>query len=280
MAKILVVGSRGNVGSKLAPILLAKNETVKAATSKNGVNSLPGAESVHLDLRDPSTFRNALDGVDRMYIMMPTGQLDIIDSLKSFIGAAAEKKIKVVLHTAMGVESDENIPLRQVEIFLERSGTQFVIFRPNWFMDNFHNYWREGIKNEGSIAVPAAEGKTSFIDTMDIAASAASALITTVFDGRALTLTGPQSLGYDEAAAILSKVTGRSITYKPVSGDELIRSMVKAGAGEDYAKFLAGIFIPVSMGYSAAVTGSVREITGREPRTLEEYAREHVNLWK
>lgn len=279
MGRILVAGSRGNVGSKLVPLLLGEKEKVKAASSKKNASSPAGAESVYLDLRVPSSFAQALEGVDRLYLMMPSGQLDLIDSVKDLIKAAALRHVKVVFQTAMGVESDNSIPLRQAEIVLEHSGTDYVILRPNWFMDNFHNYWRESIRKEGLIAVPAADGRTSFIDTMDIAATAAAVLRSDNWNGMAFTLTGPQALTYGEAAVVISRITGKVIHYKPVSGDELIQSMVKAGVNEIYARFLAGIFVPVTMGYSAAVTGSVKEITGHDPRTLEQYVTDNVSRW-
>jgi len=279
MAKILVVGARGNVGSKLVPMLLEKKEKVKGATSDKKITAASGAETVYLDLGNPATYPEALDGVDRLYMMSPTGRLDLVDSLKAFISAAASRRIKIVFHTAMGVDSDDSIPLRQVEIQLEKSGTRFVILRPNWFMDNFHNYWRDSIKRDGLISVPAADSRTSFIDTLDIAASAAAVLRTDDFDGRAFSLTGPRALTYGEAAVIISRVTGKVVHYNPVSGEELVQTMVKAGVAEEYAKFLAGIFVPVVMGYSAAVTDSVKEITGKNPRTMEEYTAEHAALW-
>ena len=55
--------------------------------------------------------------------------------------------------------------------------------------------------------------------------------------------------------------------------------MVKAGVTEDYAKFLAGLFIPVTLGYSGVITGTVKEITGRDPGTLEQYIKEHTSSW-
>ena len=108
-----------------------------------------------------------------------------------------------------------SIPYRQVEIAIEKSGVPYVILRPNWFADNFHIFWKAGI-DHGVIAVPAAEGKTSFIDSRDIAASAAAALTSSRFDGKAFNLTGPAALSYGEAAEILSAVLGRKIAYQPL----------------------------------------------------------------
>ena len=271
--QILVFGANGNVGQPLVQALLAKGERVKAA-SRTG-KAVGGAQGVALDIDDPSTFVGAFDGVDRVYLLAPTGSLDIIGRLLPVVEAAAARKAKVVLMTALGVDADEAIPYRQVELALERSGTPFVILRPNWFADNFHTFWKAGI-DHGRIAVPAAQGRTSFIDARDIAECAAAALTTDRFDGRAFNLTGPEALTYGEAAAILSRVTGKAIAYTPVSDDAFVDILAGAGVPEPYARFLATLFVPVREGWTARLTGDMETLTGHAPRTLETYAKDNA----
>jgi uncharacterized protein YbjT (DUF2867 family) len=151
--------------------------------------------------------------------------------------------------------------------------------RPNWFADNFHTAWLPGITH-GVIAVPAGDGRSSFIDVRDVAASAAAALTTERFDGRAFDLTGPEAQSYGEAAEVLSRVTGLPIAYTPIDDEAFVRMLTGAGVPPDYAKFLATIFEPVRQGWTARVTGAVQELTGRAPRSVEEYARDHVAAFR
>ena len=271
--QILVFAANGNVGQPLVQALLARGEQVKAA-SRTG-KAVDGAQGVAIDMDDPSTFATAFAGVDRLFLLAPTGSLDITGRLLPVIEAAAARKVKVVLMTALGVDADDAIPYRQVELALERSGTPFVILRPNWFADNFHTFWKAGI-DHGVIALPAAEGKTSFIDARDIAESAAAALTTDRFDGRAFNLTGPKALTYAEAAAILSSVTGKPIAYTAVSDDAFVGILTGAGVPEPYSRFLATLFHPVREGWTARVTGDVETLTGHAPRTLSTYAKDNA----
>ncbi|GLI20967.1 uncharacterized protein YbjT (DUF2867 family) [Xanthobacter flavus] len=271
--QILVFAANGNVGQPLVQALLARGEQVKAA-SRTG-KAVGGAQGVAIDMDDPSTFATAFAGVDRLFLLAPTGSLDITGRLLPVIEAAASRKVKVVLMTALGVDADDAIPYRQAELALERSGTPFVILRPNWFADNFHTFWKAGI-DHGVIALPAAEGKTSFIDARDIAESAAAALTTDRFDGRAFNLTGPKALTYAEAAAILSSVTGKPIAYTAVSDDAFVGILTGAGVPEPYARFLATLFHPVREGWTARVTGDVETLTGHAPRTLSTYAKDNA----
>ena len=268
MPKILILGATGHVGRPLVKELIVRGESVKAA-SRAG-QPVEGAEGVAFDVAKPD-FDMLFAGVDRLFLLLPTGYVDSKGLLMPIVNAAAVRKVKIVFMSVFGVDADDSIPYRQVEIAVEKSSVPFVILRPNWFADNFHIFWKHGIDN-GQIAVPAAEGKSSFIDTRDIAASAAAALTTSRFDGKAFNLTGPAALSYGEAAAVLSEVLRRKIAYQPVDGAAFTAMLTGAGVPADYAGFLTMIFHPVREGWTARVTEDVKTLTGRAPHSLQDYA--------
>ena len=272
--RILVLGATGTVGTPLVAELLARGEQVRAASRH--ATAVRGAEAVRFDHFDLSTHEAAFEGVDRAYVLVPAGHVGVAEILQPILDLAARKGVKVVLQSALGVDADDAIPFRQAELRLERSGTRYVILRPNWFLDNFQSYWGEGIRQHGVVAVPAGEGKTSFIDARDIALSAAAALTSDRFDGRAFNLTGPEALSYHEAAAVLSNALGRTVTYRPVDDETFVGIVTQAGVPEGYARFLAAIFYPVREGWASAVTGDVEELTGEPPRDLRAWVlRDH-----
>ncbi|BCP55426.1 NAD(P)-dependent oxidoreductase [Kaistia sp. 32K] len=271
--KILVLGATGNVGLPLVKALLAKGETVTAA-SRSG-RPVEGAEGVVFDYADPATFGPALDGVDRAYILLPAGHVAAKELLLPVVEAAVARGVKIVFQSVFGAEADDAIPYRQVEIAIEKSGVPYVILRPNWFSDNFHTYWKAGV-DHGQVAVPAADGKTSFVDVRDVAASAAAALTTDRFDGRAFNLTGPEGLDYTDATRILAGVLGKPVAYKAIDDEAFVSLVAGAGVAEDYARLLAAIFYPVREGWAAVVTGDVETLTGSAPRSVEAYARDNV----
>ncbi|WP_421415801.1 SDR family oxidoreductase [Agrobacterium tumefaciens] len=271
--KILVIGSTGTIGTPLVKALLARGESVKAA-SRTG-KAAEGAEGVRFDYTDASTYTDAFDGVDRLFLILAGGRLDAIDALTPVVEEAARRNVKIVFLSVFGVDADDSIPYRQVELKIIASGAPYVILRPNWFADNFHTYWKAGIEH-GQIAVPAGEGKSSFIDVRDIADSAAAALTSTAFDNKAFNLTGPKAFSYGEAAAIISQAIGKPVGYSAVSDDVFIGILTGAGVPKDYAAFLASIFYPVREGWTSAVTGDVETLTGHAPRSLETYVADHV----
>jgi uncharacterized protein YbjT (DUF2867 family) len=168
--EILVLGATGQVGRLLVPALAAKGERVRAAS--RGGEAFGGARGVRFDYRDLATHAAAFEGVDRVFALLPAGQLDSPGLFGPVIDRAAAQGAKVGDDDRMGVDADESIPYRRAERLLEAGGASWVVIRPNWFMDNFHTYLAEGLRR-GEIALPAGEGRTSFIDARDIAASAA-----------------------------------------------------------------------------------------------------------
>ncbi|WP_449395847.1 SDR family oxidoreductase [Devosia riboflavina] len=273
--EILVIGGTGNVGAALVQELVARGETVRVGTRRPEKVSVSGAKAVLVDLHKAETLGPALEGVDRLFLLAPTGEEDALRILAPVVDEAARRRVKVVLQTAGGIGADDSIPLRQAEIRLEKSGTTYVILRPNWFSDNFENYWGHGVL-AGEINVPAGNSKTSFIDTRDIADAAAAALTSDKFDNQTFTLTGPEALSYADAAALISKATGRTVTYRSVDDSVFIPALLSAGLSQGYAQLLAGIFYPVREGWAADVTDAVETLTGKKARTLAAYVTENA----
>ncbi|PKR88832.1 NAD(P)-dependent oxidoreductase [Pleomorphomonas diazotrophica] len=276
--KILILGATGNVGRPLVQALMARGEAIKAA-SRNG-KPVDGAEGVAFDVADPMTFPHAFEGVDRAFVMLPGGYTEAKALLLPVIEAAATRGVKVVLLSVLGADADDTIPYRQAELALEKSGVRWVVLRPNWFTDNFINYWKPGIDAAGVIALPAADGKSSFIDVRDIADSAAAALTTDRFDNKAFNLTGPEAIGYAEAAALISEAAGKPVAYHAVDDDTFVGNLVGAGVPEVYARFLASIFYPVREGWTAVITDDVRTLTGHPARRVADWVKENAAAFK
>lgn len=268
MAKtILVTAATGTVGRHLVPRLLAHGQSVRAA-SRSASSSQDNA--VLLDFARPETFEGALAGVDAAYLVIPSGTADPL-ALAGFIDAAAAASVKIVMQSAMGVDASEDIPYRKLERLVEKSGTPYVLLRPNWFFDNFHTYWHKGILEHGMIALPAGDARTTLVDARDIADAAIAALTTSEHDGQAFTLTGAESVSYAEAAEILSAVLGRTIRYEAVDTAGFLNFAEKLGLSEGNAQILASIFYPVAQGWTSADTGDVTRLTGRPPRRFVDY---------
>ena len=92
--KVLVLGATGTVGLPTVKALLAKGETVKAA-SRGGL-PVEGQEGVVFDYGKPETFDAAFEGVDRAFVLLPAGSVDPKGLVLPVIAFATARKVKVV----------------------------------------------------------------------------------------------------------------------------------------------------------------------------------------
>ncbi len=276
MSRILVVGASGTVGSELSRLLAAQGETVVKATSRPPSTT----DQVQVDLVSQSGLTAAFDGIDRAFFLAPPGHANQEELLAPLIDEAKARRLnKVVLMTAMGANADESAPMRKAERRLEASGLPYNIIRPNWFMQNFNTFWLHGIQTAGQIFLPVGAAKGSFIDARDIAAVAARLLTSDTLLNRDFDLTGPRALDHVEMAAILTQATGKSIGYTDITPEAMLQGLLGAGLSPDYAGFLVLILGTFKAGYAERTTGAVQQITGRAPRTIEQYAKDYRASW-
>ena len=70
MAKTLVIGANGTVGSELVRLLREKGHAVLKATSKPVTDT---AHEVHLNLATSAGLKSAFAGVDQAFFLAPPG---------------------------------------------------------------------------------------------------------------------------------------------------------------------------------------------------------------
>lgn len=276
MKKILVVGANGTVGKFVLSNLKAKGINTIGATS----SATPKTGEVHLDLVKQTGLTAALNGVEAAFVLSPPGYTNQDELLIPFFTAAKNAGVKkVVMMSAMGANASAESPFRKAEIFLEKSGLTFNILRPNWFMQNFNTFWISGINQQSKILLPVGNAKGSFIDARDIADCAVELLISDNLNNKDFDLTGSEALDHDQVAEILSRETGRTITYQEIPPADMKSGLLAAGVPKDYSEFLLLILGFFKEGYSERQTDSVKTITGKSPRQFVDYAEDYKTAW-
>ena len=141
-------------------------------------------------------------------------------------------------------------------------------------MQNFMGYYPPD--NQGNLYLPWGNGAVSFIDALDVGRAAAVTLAESGHEGRAYTLTGPAAFGIEEAAATMSRASGRKITYVDVPEPTAKSAMLGAGMPEWMTDAMMDLHAIDKAGYAAAVTADVAELTGRPGRSFEEFVAENA----
>jgi len=276
--KVLVTGSTGQIGTEVVKELIARGASVKAA-SRQGVE-VPGAEATVFSFEQSESFGPALEGVDRVFLLVPAQSIPDANRLvPPFVEAMKAAGIrKVVCMTGMLSDSPD-APLKGTEQAVKDSGIPYAILRPNWFDQNFApGYYLDMIKGAGGVFLPAADGKVSFVDTRDIGAVAAAALTEDGHDGGEYALTGPDAIDHTQACAILSEASGREIRYAPISEDDYRAALTSEGMPEAGIEGMIDLYRLIRDGLCDEVSGDVASVLGRPPISFEQYAKDHAAL--
>ncbi|UCM90013.1 NAD(P)H-binding protein [Streptomyces marincola] len=263
----LVIGATGTTGSRTVAQLTAAGHRVKAASRR--ATPVAGAEPVPFDWYDPATHAAALDGVDRVYLIPPVGDSDAAVTMLPFLHQARMAGVhRAVLLSSSAIPEGGPV-VGTVHQALPDLFEQWAVLRPSWFMQNFtgtHAHARS-IRDEGIIRTATGSGRIGFVDAEDIAAVAVRALLDEQAPRTDLVLTGPEALGHDDIAAILTEITGRSVVHRRLSYEQM-RDRLTAQMPVEFAAMLAGADRAIAEGAEDRITDTVQRLTGRPPRTF------------
>ncbi|MCG5218415.1 ergot alkaloid biosynthesis protein [Streptosporangium sp. KLBMP 9127] len=269
---ILVTGATGNTGSRVVSQLAALGHPVTAASRR--ATAQGGAQAIRFDWYDSTTYGDALHGADRVYLVPPIGDPDPAAVMVPFLEQARVTGVRRVVLLSSSAIPAGGPGVGQVHGLLAGLFDQWAVLRPSWFMQNFtdQHLHADSIRSDGAILTATGTGRVGFIDADDIAAVAVRALTDETAPGTDLVITGPQALSYDDVADIITQVTGRTITHRPVTYEQLRDRLAAAGIPAQFAAMLAGMDRAIAEGAEDRTTDTVERVTGRPARSFREYA--------
>jgi uncharacterized protein YbjT (DUF2867 family) len=277
---ILVTGATGNVGGEVARILDERGlKTRVLVRDLQRAVSLPaGIERVTGDLGRPETLGPALEGADRVFLMQ-TGHGS--EHTAAVAGAAARAGVRHIVDlSSMGV-TFQPMPVMGRwhagrEDILTASGLAVTFLRPSTLMSNAL-WWLPSIRARGMVADPVGPGRLSSVDPADVAAVAAVALTGDGHAGQAYVLTGRELLTVKEQVEILSRVVGRQIGYTERTPQQAAQERLDQGAAPELVEASRELNELFRADRIAFLTGEVERLTGRAPRTFEDWCERHAS---
>lgn len=240
----------------------------------------PATQLVAIDPADEDGLAAAFDGAEALLLIPPeTGDGRKRELARRVARAAARAGVRrIATVSGLSAMRDEGSISRQVERDVEALGIPWTHLRPNYFMQNYHTVYGASVRR-GAIAFFTGTGRTSLIDARDVGAAAAVALLEPGHEGSAPVITGAEALDHAEIAAILSRATGREISYTARSHDDTRAALRAAGLPESAVEASLARFREVEAGAFALITPALGELLGRPPRSFADYAREHARYW-
>lgn len=282
---IVVVGATGTVGSELIDLLASRDVAVRAMSRRPPEEDpRKSIEWVEGDLADVDRLRLAFDGAAKVFLV--TGNVeDMVALQKNAIRAAEESGVDHLVKISALAASDHSKSVIGVwhwvvEQVLRDSRLSWTILRPHVFMQNVLDQ-AESIREAGTLYAASADAEIPMIDTRDIAAVAAAVLTEDGHAGERYTLTGPEAVSYREVARAISEATDRPVRYVAETEDDAWRRLHGAGL----PPWLIGAQLSLAAyqragGGTDVITDTVARLTGREPRTIRDFARDHAAAFR
>jgi uncharacterized protein YbjT (DUF2867 family) len=128
------------------------------------------------------------------------------------------------------------------------------------------------------VRLPFADVAIATIDPDDLGAVAAAALTVDGHEGRSYRLSGPESLRPPEQVAVVAQVLGREVRFEAQS-DEEAREEMSGTMPAEYVDAFMRFFADGTLDESQ-VLPTVEEVTGRPPRSFEQWARIHADAFR
>jgi uncharacterized protein YbjT (DUF2867 family) len=276
---ILVTGATGNVGAELVRALAGGGVQVRALVrgDSDGAKLPAGVDAFVGDLNRPESLAGAVEGVSAIHL------LSGYEGLDRLLADARRARVKrIVLQSSSAVPSgDMSNAVARYHILSERavrdSGLAWTFLQPNSFMSNTLQ-WIPQLRAGDVVRAPFADVPVATIDPHDVAAVSARALTSSDHEGRSYRLSGPDSLLPADRVRVLGEVLGRKLRFEGQSDVEAREEML-ASMPAEYVDAFFSFFADGKLDESE-VRDTVERVTGRRPRSFEQWARAHAAAFR
>jgi uncharacterized protein YbjT (DUF2867 family) len=281
---LLVTGATGNIGRELVRELAAKNTEFRVfVRDPHRAAGLPErAHRVVGDLDDVSTYAPALDGVDRLFLLVPGIG---IDHTRNMVAAARVAGVgRIVLLSSYNVMGDPTPAMgrwhHERETIIRGSGIPSSMLRPGGLMTNALQ-WAPVIRAGGIVDDPTGPGRYAPIDPADVAAVAAVLLTEDGHEGREYYVTGEEMFTIAEQIAVISAVVGRAVEVREAATpQEAVASRYPNGAPPALADAILEGFTLMREDTTGFRTDTVEKLLHRRPHTFADWCTRNIDAFR
>ena len=284
--RVFVTGATGKLGPHIVASLVARDVPVRALVRDRGRAAalLPAqAELVHGDFAATSTITAELARADAMLLLTPHGpEMATVQKRLIDLAAGAGTRVVKVSGTSAGIRPDGPDACRQhfdTEQHLADSGVPWAVVRPNGFMQTLIVAMAATVRERGLIANPLGTAGISLVDCSDVGAATAAVLTDPRHDGHHHVLTGPTAPTYAEIAAVITDETAADVKVVDVTPEQAGEAARARGLSDWEAGHLTEMLAMFRSGASESVTPDVEALTGRPPRSVRDFVRDHRHLF-
>lgn len=283
---LFITGATGTIGKAVVEELATGSADYRLCSRDPekvealGEKGHPGAVA---DFADPASLAAAIDGASVVFLLSSQHpdqaklQGNVVTAAKD---AAVRHIVKVSGGSAVTGPSTGSFVgalHAQTEQDIIDSGIAWTFLRPNYFMQNLLNL-ADPIRN-GKLPVPLPDQRMAIVDARDVGTVAAAILRDPdPHAGKAYDVTGAEALSFAEIANRLGTALGHDVVHVAPPVEGAVEALKAKGAPEWLQRHFAEIMTIFGSDDSVAQpTSVVQDLTGRTPRTIEDFAADHAS---
>ncbi|MFI2754905.1 SDR family oxidoreductase [Cellulomonas sp. P22] len=280
-----VTGATGLLGGRVAERLAAEGAEQRLLVRDPArAPDLPGAQVARVEgYDDAAGMRAALTGVDTLFLVSGREAPDRVAQHVAAVDAAVEVGVSRIVYVSfLGAAPDATFTFGRdhwdTEQHILATGVRSTFVRDSFY----HLMFPRLVGDDGVIRGPAGDGRVASVAHDDVADAATAVLLDEIPEIDALPaydLTGPEAISMAEAAAQLSRVSGRSIVYVPETIEEAYASREGFGAPEFEVDGWVTSYTAIASGDLEVVSSAVKRLTGHAAQTFAEWLSDNPDAW-
>lgn len=274
---ILVTGASGQLGRLVIDNLLnttPANQIIAAVRNPEKVADLAekGIQVRQADYSDLDSLVTAMQGVEKILLISSSEVGQRTAQHSNVIDAVKQTSVSLIAYTSiLNADTSPLILAKEhvaTENLLAESGVPYVLLRNGWYSENY-TMGLAGALEHGVVGC-AEDGKLSTAARADYAEAAAAVLVKDEQAGKVYELAGDNAFTLNEYAAVISKVSGKTVAYQNVPEAELTKILVGVGLPEGFAAILADSEAGASKGGLFSDSKDLSTLIGRPTTSIED----------
>jgi NAD(P)H dehydrogenase (quinone) len=286
---MLITGATGQLGSAVVRRLLERTAGADIAAlvrdpSKAADMAARGVSVRVGDYDDAAALDRAMAGVDRVLLIAGNDPQRRVQQHQNVIDAARRAGVRLfgfASRSLRNIHTSKNTLMGdyfETEERIRRSELPHLFFRNALYLDTVPVYVGGARVLDTGIRLPAGSGRVAYALRREMGEALANAMLDARDAGRTYVVAAPRAYTFDDVAAALTEVSGRSVGYTRVTDDEYVANAVRAGVPEHLARRFLGFYSDIREDQLDETSADLGTLLGREPATLAQGLREVFKL--
>ena len=286
---ILVTGATGQLGTAVVKKLLESTSASQIAALVRDENKASALKEKGVDIRvgnydSAASIDQAMQGIEKVLLIAGTDEDKRLQQHQTVVDAAKKAGVQCVAYTSRTLKDRSTIANKlmeghfQTEDYIKASGLNYALFRNVLYMDTIPQFVGGEKVFETGINLPTGHGRVPFALRSEMGEAIAHALLESNSINRIYKLTGSESYSFDDVAATLSDLSGKTVGYTPAEKSAFEAQMKERGTPEIMVQRVVGFMTDIKNGQEEAVSPDLENLLGRKPASLREGLKVLFNL--